>query len=274
MSELNMEHDSKKTSQFQSLFALLVIPIIIVVCFLIYYFVLGAPSNFEGGNNANHPLPGNYLGIVYKGGIIVPILMSLVIMVFTFAVERFINISKASGKGSSDSFLLKIRSLLLSNSLSEAMAECDNQQGSLGNVVKAGLKKYGEMQKEKDLTKDQKVLAIQKDIEEATELELPALERNLVIIATISSIATLLGLLGTVLGMIKAFAALAQAGAPDSIALANGISEALINTALGIFASACAIILYNFFTTKIDRLTYSIDEAGFSIIQTYSSTQK
>lgn len=274
MTELTMEYGSKKTSPFQSLFAALVIPIVIVVCVLIYMFVLGNPANFEGGNNANHPLPGNYLGIVYKGGFIVPILMALLVLVITFSIERFITVSKAAGKGSSDSFLLKIRSLLLSGNLSEAMTECDNQQGSLGNVVKAGLKKYGEMQKDKELTKDQKVLAIQKDIEEATELELPALERNLVIIATISSISTLFGLLGTVLGMIKAFAALAQAGAPDSIALANGISEALINTALGITASALAIIMYNYFTTKIDRLTYSIDEAGFSIIQTYSSTQK
>lgn len=274
MSELNMEHGSKKTSAFQSLFAALVIPIVLVVCVLIYIYVLGNPSNFEGNNNANHPLPGNYLGIVYKGGFIVPILMSLVVLVITFAIERYITISKASGKGNSDAFLLKVRSLLLSNNLPEAVAECDNQQGSLGNVVKAGLKKYGEMQKDHELSKDQKVLAIQKDIEEATELELPALERNLVIIATIASIATLVGLLGTVLGMIKAFAALAQAGAPDSIALANGISEALINTALGISGSALAIISYNFFTTKIDRLTYSIDEAGFSIIQTYSSTQK
>lgn len=274
MSDINMEHSLKKTSAFQSLFAALVIPIVLVACVLIYIFVLGNPANFEGGNSANHPLPGNYLGIVYKGGFIVPILMSLLVLVVTFSIERFITVSKAAGKISSDSFLLKIRGLLLSNNLNEAVAECDKQKGSLGNVVKAGLKKYAEMLKEKDLTKDQKVLAIQKDIEEATELELPALERNLVIIATISSISTLFGLLGTVLGMIKAFAALAQAGAPDSIALANGISEALINTALGITASALAIIMYNYFTTKIDRLTYSIDEAGFSIIQTYSSTQK
>jgi biopolymer transport protein ExbB len=269
-----MEHGSKKQSAFQSLFAAIVIPLILVTCILIYMYVLGNPSNFEGNDNANHPLPGNYLGIVYKGGFVVPLLMTLVVSVITFSIERYITISRASGKGSSDKFLARIRELLLSNNLDEAKAECDNQQGSLGNVVKAGLKKYSEMQKDRELTKDQKVLAIQKDIEEATELELPALERNLVVIATIASVSTLVGLLGTVLGMIKAFAALAQAGAPDSIALANGISEALINTALGITGSALAIIMYNYFTTKIDRLTYSIDEAGFSILQTYSSTQK
>ena len=274
MSEQNMEQNSRQESLFQSLFAAIAIPLILVVCLIIYRYVFGHPSNFEGNDNANHPLPGNYLGIIFKGGWVVPVLMSIVVTVITFSIERYITIGKAAGKGSSDKFLLKIRSLLMSNNIDEAKAECDTQQGSLGNVVKAGLKKYGEMQKDKELTKDQKVLAIQKDIEEATELELPALERNLVIIATIASVSTLVGLFGTVLGMVKAFSALATAGAPDSIALANGISEALINTALGILGSAIAIVMYNFFTSKIDRLTYSIDEAGFSIIQTYSSTQK
>ena len=121
------------------------------------------------------------------------------------------------------------------------------------------------------MAKDQKLVAIQKEIEEATALELPGLEQNLVILATISSIATLVGLLGTVLGMIRAFAALANAGAPDSVALAAGISEALVNTALGIGTAAIAIIAYNYFTTAIDKLTYAIDETGFSIVQTYSA---
>jgi biopolymer transport protein ExbB len=270
-----MEKALQKNSIFKSMFATIVIPLIIGVCFLIYIYVMGNPDNFEGGDPVKgHPKEGNWLGIIYKGGYVVPVLMSLVVIVITFAIERFITISKAGGKGSSDNFLFKIRGLLLSNSIDQAITECDAQKGSLGNVVKSGLKKYKEMQSEKDLNKDQKVLAIQKDIEEATELELPALEQNLVILATIASIATLTGLLGTVIGMIKAFSALATAGTPDAVALSNGISEALINTALGIFASALAIIAYNYFTTKIDKLTYSIDEAGFSIIQTYSSTQK
>jgi len=97
------------------------------------------------------------------------------------------------------------------------------------------------------------------------------LEKNLVILATFASVATLLGLLGTVLGMIKAFSALATAGAPDAVALSTGISEALINTALGIGTSALAIISYNYFTTKIDGLTYGIDEAGYSIAQSFAA---
>lgn len=252
-------------------FAGTVIPTLLTVSVLIYVYILGSPENFQGNNPANHPLPGNYLGVVYKGGIIVPILLSLFLMVITFGIERLITITRAKGKGSVASFVSKVHLLISKNEVETAIDECDKQRGSVASVIRAGLLKYSEMSAEKALNKDQKVIAIKQEIEEATSLELPMLEQNLVIVATISSIATLLGLLGTVLGMIKAFAALATAGAPDAVALANGISEALINTALGIGTSALAIILYNFFTTKIDKLTYSIDEAGVAIIQNFAA---
>jgi biopolymer transport protein ExbB len=196
----------------------------------------------------------------------------LVIAVF---IERFLTITAASGKGSIPAFVKKVQSFLSNDNVDSAIAECDKQKGSVANVVKAGLGKYREMQTTTEaLDRDQKVLAISKEIEEATSLEMPMLERNLVILATISSIATLLGLLGTVIGMIKAFSALATAGAPDAVALSSGISEALINTALGIGTSAFAIIFYNFFTTRIDGMTYAIDEAGFSIAQTFAAKHK
>ena len=110
---------------------------------------------------------------------------------------------------------------------------------------------------------------IHKEIEEATSLEMPMLEKHMTILSTLVSLGTLAGLLGTVTGMIKAFGALASAGTPDQAMLANGISEALINTATGISTSALAIIMYNLFTSKIDTLTYSIDEAGTAIVNTY-----
>jgi biopolymer transport protein ExbB len=258
----------------KSVFAAIVIPAEIAIAILIYLFVLGDPSNFQGNDPANHPMPGNYLGIVYKGGFIVPILISLLMMVITFGIERLFTIGKAKGKGNVKNFVLNIRALLSAKNIQQALAECDRQKGSVANVVKAGLQKYVELTGTTGMEEEKKVLMIQKDIEETTQLEMPMLEKNLVIIATIASIATLMGLLGTVLGMIKAFAALATAGAPDSIALANGISEALINTALGIGTSAVAIICYNFFTSRIDALTYSIDEASYSIIQNFSASEK
>lgn len=263
---------AENKSGVKSFFAAIVIPLSILVCVLLYLFVLGNPANFEGGDPNNHPLPGNFLGIVYKGGYIVPVLMSLLLMAIIFSIERFLTINKASGRGSIDAFIRKIQMQLTSGNIDGAMAECDKQQGSVANVIKSSLVKYRNMEKEVGMDREQKVLAIQKEIEEATSLEMPMLEKNLIIVATLVSIGTLIGLLGTVIGMIRAFAALATAGAPDSVALANGISEALINTALGILTSTVALIAYNYFTSKIDKLTYSIDEAGFSIIQTYASS--
>lgn len=259
---------------FMSGFAAVAIPVIFAVSVAIFMFVLGNPANFEGGNPDNHPLPGNYLGIVYKGGIVVPILLSLFLIVIVFTIERFITIRLARGKANVANFILKVHSNIASNSIDNAIAECDKQKGSVANVVRAGLLKYREMRDAQELDRDQKVAAIKQEIEEATSLELPMLEQNLVIIATLASIATLMGLFGTVLGMIKAFAALATAGAPDAAALANGISEALVNTALGIGTSALAIIFYNYFTTKIDKMTYSIDEAGVALVQNFLAKHK
>jgi len=274
-----MKTPSKSTSpslgdSLKSGFAAVVIPLEIIIAVLIYLYVLGNPDNFQGGDNNNHPLPGNYMGIIYKGGTIVPMLISLLMMVITFGIERLITIQMAQGKGNTQGFIRKIKSLIESNNVDQALAECDKQKGSVANVVKAGLHKYNELTKNTAIEIDKRIQLIQKDIEETTQLEMPMMQKNLVIIATIASIATLLGLLGTVLGMIKSFAALATAGAPDSVALANGISEALINTALGIGTSALAIILYNFFTSKIDSLTYGIDEAAFSIVQNFTAQAK
>ena len=265
---------AKKESSGSSIFASLTIVICILIGIVLWKFVMGDGSNFEGGDNAGHPLPGNYFGMVYKGGYIVPVLMGLFLMVIVFSFERFFVINKATGKGNIDSFVKRIQTQLGSGNIDAAMAECDKQEGSVANVIKSGLKKYKEMEVEANMDTEQKCLAIQKDIEEATALEMPMLEQNLTIIATLVSIGTLMGLLGTVTGMIKAFAGLATAGSPDQAALANGISEALINTAVGIATSALAIIMYNLFTSKIDSLTYAIDEAGFSIVQTYASTHK
>jgi len=111
----------------------------------------------------------------------------------------------------------------------------------------------------------------EKELEEATSLELPMLSKNLVIVSTCASIGTLIGLIGTVFGMIRAFAALANSGAPDTAALATGISEALVNTAFGIIGSTLAIISYNYFTNRIDGMTHSMDEAGYSIVSNFQA---
>ena len=257
--------------KFQSAFSALVIPVSFIIAEIVFHVVLGSGSHFQGNSNANAPIPGDFLGVIYKGGFIVPVIMTLLLTVLSFSLERYFTINKAGGKGSAVKFVETIKSNLSKNDINSAIAECDRFEGSIASVSRAALLKYQMLEKDTTMTKEQKLLDITKNIEEATSLELPSLEQNLPILATISSIATMMGLLGTVLGMIRSFAAMANAGAPDSVALSTGISEALINTAFGIGTGALAVIMYNFYTTKIDKLTYSIDEAGYSIVQTFAA---
>jgi biopolymer transport protein ExbB len=262
----------KESSSASGMFATLTIPICILVAILIFIFILGDSSHFEGGD-VEKGVP-DIFGTVHRGGFLVPLIMSYLLIVIVFSIERFVVIGKASGTGNVDAFVRKVQSFLNAGNIDAASAECDKQKGSVANVIKSALKKYREMELETDLDVDQKTLAIQKDIEEATSLEMPMLEQNLTVIATLVSIGTLTGLLGTVLGMIRAFAALATSGAPNTTALSTAISEALVNTAFGIGTSALSIVMYNVFTSKIDKLTYAIDETGFSIVQTFAASHK
>jgi biopolymer transport protein ExbB len=198
-----------------------------------------------------------------------------VFIVVTFVIERFLTVSRASGSGNVGEFVRKVQFHLANKDVEKAISECDRQKGSVGNVMKSGLRTYKDMIGNTELDTEQKVLSIQKSIEEATALELPMLEKNLVFLSTLASVATLLGLFGTVLGMIKSFSALGDEGGGEAAReLSKGISEALFNTALGIGTSAVAIIMYNVFTTKIDSITFGIDESGFTLTQSFASLYK
>ena len=245
-----------------------------MICFIlavcIYFFVFGAGSNFKDGNNANAPL--NLLGTVYKGGIIVPVLLTCLLTVIVLTVERWIALAKAKGSGNITKFVENVKAALRDKDINKAEELCRKQKGTVGAIVYATLQKYKEMDKDTTLEKEQKLTSIQQTLEEATALEMPTLQQNLPIVATLTTLGTLIGLLGTVLGMIKSFKALAQSGAPDSTELSTGISEALVNTAFGIATAALALIAYNFYTNKIDNMTYAIDELGFSIVSTFAAT--
>ncbi len=255
-----------------------------IIAHLIFYFVFGWHENFQGGKEAlgaNFEIfstaeavhPAGLVGTVYMGGFIVPIIWTLLLTVIAFAIERFFAIRNAYGRTSLTNFVTDIKAALKQGDLAKAQVLCDKQRGSVANVVSATLKKYKEVEEDASLTKEQKILAIQKELEEATALEMPMMQENLPIIGTIVSLGTLVGLLGTVMGMIKSFGAMSAGdGGADSSALATGISEALVNTASGIATGCFATIAYNYYTNKIDRLTFSLDEVGFSIVQTFSAT--
>ena len=259
---------------------------VIIICAIaahcVFYFGAGHASNFADLGGAQfviqtsgdvHPHPVNLLGTVYLGGFIVPIIWSLCFTVLTFCIERFFAIRTANGKGSVAKFVAEIKTALAAHDLEKAQAICDKQQGSVANVVSATLKRWKLVEADATLSKEQQVLALQKELEEATALEMPMMQENLPIIGSIVTLGTLTGLLGTVMGMIKSFQAMSSGdGGADSTQLATGISEALINTAFGIATGAFAVIGYNFYTNKIDHLTYAIDEIGFCIVNAFNKT--
>jgi len=226
--------------------------IVLVVAFVAAFFIFQSLPKF-----------------IKDGGYLVISLIAMVIMVLTYIFERIFSLRKAQGRGSLPKFLNNVQKEINAGNISTAIDQCDGQRGSCANIIRIGLERYqglreaGKTKEQEDVMKE-----VQTAIEQATMLEVPLLEKNLVMLSTIASIATMVGLLGTVIGMIRSFAAMAHAGAPDAVQLAIGISEALINTAGGLVAAIIGIVAYNFFTTKVDNFTYMIDEASYSIVQT------
>ncbi len=256
----------------QSVFLTVVLVITFSVALGIYLFVLGNPANFKDGETRQQPL--NLLGTVYTGGPVVPVLITLTLMNITIVFERTFSLRKAQGRGSLPAFLKKVQGALMGGKVDDAIKECDAQRGSAANIIRSGLMRYKEVLNDNSMDGEKKMAETKRAIEEATALETPLLERNLIALSTIASTATMFGLLGTTIGMIRAFQALAHAGAPDAIQLSIGISEALINTALGLFAAIVGIIFYNFFVTRVDNFTYMIDEASYNVAEILSAKTK
>jgi len=250
----------------QSIFLSAVIIVTLVVGISLWWFVLGNPTNFRDGENRQQPI--TLMGTIYTGGIIVPILICLTLMDLTLVFERIFSLKKAGGRASITTFLKGLQTHLMAGKIDDAIRACDAQRGSAANIIRTGLERFKTIAQDKKFEPEKKMAETQRAIEEATSLETPLLERNLIALSTIASIATMFGLLGTVIGMIRAFTALAKAGgAPDAIQLSIGISEALVNTALGLLAAIIGIVAYNFFVTKVDNFTYMIDEASYNVVQ-------
>jgi len=231
----------------QSLFVWVVLVVASIIAVLIYKFLL--PD------------------FITKGGPLVVLLLVLTMMVATFIFERIFSLNKAQGRGSLTGFLKSVQTEINRGNIDAAIAACDKQRGSCANIIRTGLERYKLVSERGDADQKEVMQELRAAIDEAMMIEVPLLEKNLVGLSTIASIATMVGLLGTVIGMIRAFQALAHAGAPDAVQLSIGISEALINTAGGLIAAITGIVAYNYFTTKVDNFTYLIDEASYNIVQ-------
>ena len=262
----------KKSEGFQGVRgAFWIIVVCAVIAFTLFFTWFGNDMHFQDPGTQEHPA--DVWGTIYKGGVVVPVIHTLLLTVLAMSIERALALKTAFGTGSLPKFVANIKAALNANDFGKAQQLCDKQKGSVANVVQASLNAYKDMESGANaaLKKSQKVAKIQQAHEEATQLEMPTLTMNLPIIATIVTLGTLTGLLGTVTGMIKSFSALSAGGGADSAALSAGISEALINTAFGIATSWCAVVSYNYYTNKVDKLTYALDEVGYSIAQTYEA---
>lgn len=210
-----------------------------------------------------------------EGGPIVALLLALSVMLMGFILERLFTLHKARGQMSIQAFFKKVIDALNKGDYKTAVAACDKQRGACANVLRAGIERYAEIKDDSAFNTEKRIEETQRAIEEANALEVPLLERNLIALSTIASIATMLGLLGTTIGMIRAFQATGHAagGVIDATALATGISEALVNTAGGLFNAIIGIIAYNFFVNKVDSFNYTVDEASYEVVQMFKSRE-
>lgn len=192
--------------------------------------------------------------LIHKGGFIIYPLIFCSILSLTVIIERAISLSRA--QINKKVFMKRLAELISRNRIMDAVNYCEKYHVPLARVVKAGLLKYNQTRE-----------YMQESIEKTIREELPFLERFLGILATIASVAPLLGLLGTVSGMIKVFMKVeASSGLINPKMLAGGIWEALLTTAFGLAIAIPTLVAYNFFLSRSNTLANEIEEAGSELI--------
>jgi biopolymer transport protein ExbB len=205
---------------------------------------------------------GTFVKIFNDGGFVMwPLLLFSVLSVI-FIIERWLALRKA--KINVNEFLAKTRKeLIVNRSVKNAIKVCEDYRGPVPSILKAGLLKYGQPRED-----------VERTIENAALYEMGRLERNLVWLASIANVAPLLGFFGTVVGMIKSFEALAEAGLSNPGLVAAGISEALITTAAGLFVAIPAQLAYNFFMSRINTFVRDIETSSNMLLESFNEMQR
>ena len=200
--------------------------------------------------------------IINKGGPMMYLIILSSIIAFGVVIDRIYNLYKA--RIDADKFMDGITAVLKRNKIIESIEMCNNTPGPIAHIVKAGILKHDRSKPE-----------IKEAVEEAAQLEIPRLEKHLPILATIAHIAPLLGLLGTVTGMIKSFQVIqmkALALAPVNPGdLAGGIWEALLATVAGLAVAIPTYVAYNYLTSQIDNLVYDMERSATDLVNLLSS---
>jgi biopolymer transport protein ExbB len=190
-----------------------------------------------------------------KGGPFMwPLLAALVIGI-AFILERLWTLTRASINAKN--FFAQVEEALRGGGPDAAAEICSNTRGPVASVLHAGL-----------LRAQRGLAHVEKAIETSGSIEMAFLERGMVWLATIANIAPLLGFLGTVSGMIKAFEAIALAGDVEPSLVASGISEALITTAAGLAIAIPIQAFHNYFVSRIDKIVIDMEESSAAFVDT------
>jgi biopolymer transport protein ExbB len=192
--------------------------------------------------------------IIFEGGILmVPIAMcSIVALAIT--IERFWSLRRASIN--TREFMDSMRQVLRQNRIQDAIEICDKTDGPVARITKAGILRHNRNKAE-----------IREAIEDAGHLEIPRLERYMSALATCANIAPLLGLLGTVVGMIEAFQTIQnKEGLVNPADLAGGISHALVTTAAGLTVAVPTLVVYNYFVTRVENMILEMEISSSELI--------
>lgn len=197
---------------------------------------------------------------IVQGGWILWIIMALSVVAVAIIIERLLYLRRISLDESK--LFARTRSALEVGHFSEAMAICDQNLSPFSTLLKVGIEnRHLPEAFQRELLKD------------AAALEAPKLERGISALGTISNIAPLLGLLGTVTGTMKAFGVLGKFGAvSDPAALATGVSEALITTVGGIVVAVPVVIFYNYFVSRIGTILTTLENQVNALVALVNSS--
>ncbi|MGQ9705540.1 MAG: MotA/TolQ/ExbB proton channel family protein [bacterium] len=200
------------------------------------------------------------VAFIVKGGPLVAVIVVLSVISISVFIERLWVMRVAAGRMRFSLFFDKVRDLMRKGDIKGVEEIAKMQKGIYGRAIQILVDKYKLLSGKVDwiAMKDN----LNESMHEELAIETSLLDRNLIVMATIGSIANLIGLLGTVEGMIRSFAALSMVGASAAVAsqqLAIGIAEALVNAAGGLIVAISAVIFHAYFTSKIDLFSFNIE---------------
>jgi len=190
----------------------------------------------------------------FQGGPLMwPILLCSIIAV-AVAFERLFTLRRA--RIDTREFMATIRTVLKRGMIDDAIAVCDENAGPIAHILKAGILKH-----------DKPRGAIREAIENAGLLEIPRLERYLNVLATVANISPLIGLLGTVQGMIRCFWEIqSKMGVVNPSDLAEGIGNALITTAGGLLVAIPTLVIYNYFLSRVNNMVQEMEISSSELL--------